>query len=385
MRKLFATFAILGALTLTGSPIAQAASAKPGATCSKLGATQTVVNKKFTCVKSGKKLVWNKGAAIVAKPAPSQTPIEVAPVINLDNLDKNWTTKVAQAAVLNKLASLPEATTSVELISGPNVLESEKALELELVKPAPKLFQEYYAPDIFKIVLFSNMDADWADEQFAKYGLTYQSVKVSESIKNFPGQLCNFAGVNLNREKIYFECSDSKKSRNVLNYQNPVHEFFHLVEAQMARGSVLGTVPVWMFEGSAAFFGEIVGYRNQSNPLKTRIDQNLNTSFDFDPDNEGFSQYRFRSWTKTASAAEVTRLFKILETNRISNGNKYAYYSLGSIATEALVASFGFDGYMKVWTGLKQGLDFQASFKQAFGISPDEFYVKLTPFVNAKF
>jgi hypothetical protein len=35
-----------------------------GATCSKVGTTQVVSGKKFTCIKSGKKTVWDKGVAI---------------------------------------------------------------------------------------------------------------------------------------------------------------------------------------------------------------------------------------------------------------------------------------------------------------------------------
>ena len=35
-----------------------------GAKCTKAGATASVGGKKFTCIKSGKKLVWNKGTTI---------------------------------------------------------------------------------------------------------------------------------------------------------------------------------------------------------------------------------------------------------------------------------------------------------------------------------
>lgn len=44
----------------------------PGSKCSKAGATSTYHGKKYTCVKSGKKLVWNKGV-MVAVPKPSET------------------------------------------------------------------------------------------------------------------------------------------------------------------------------------------------------------------------------------------------------------------------------------------------------------------------
>jgi len=49
------------------------AAVTPGTKCSKAGATSTYNNKKYTCMKSGKKLVWNKGVP-VAKPVPVPTP-----------------------------------------------------------------------------------------------------------------------------------------------------------------------------------------------------------------------------------------------------------------------------------------------------------------------
>ena len=52
------------------------ASATPGTKCSKLGATATTGGKKYTCVKSGKKLVWNKGVAL-PKPTPKPTPTAI--------------------------------------------------------------------------------------------------------------------------------------------------------------------------------------------------------------------------------------------------------------------------------------------------------------------
>jgi hypothetical protein len=49
--------------------------AKPGAICSKAGATQISKGFRFTCVKSGKKLVWNKGVVVTkAQPSPSASP-----------------------------------------------------------------------------------------------------------------------------------------------------------------------------------------------------------------------------------------------------------------------------------------------------------------------
>jgi hypothetical protein len=60
------------ALALFLVPINAIAAVKAGDSCKKVGVTATANGKKFTCVKSGKKLVWNKGVAVV-KPTPTVT------------------------------------------------------------------------------------------------------------------------------------------------------------------------------------------------------------------------------------------------------------------------------------------------------------------------
>lgn len=54
---------LLLAITLLGTTPVHALT-KAGAKCSKAGATATSAGKKYTCIKSGKNLVWNKGVAV---------------------------------------------------------------------------------------------------------------------------------------------------------------------------------------------------------------------------------------------------------------------------------------------------------------------------------
>lgn len=75
MRKLLAGLVTVLCLSLITAQLSVAA-VKPGTKCSKAGATSTFNGKKYTCVKSGKKLVWNKGVALPKpKPAATTTPI----------------------------------------------------------------------------------------------------------------------------------------------------------------------------------------------------------------------------------------------------------------------------------------------------------------------
>lgn len=76
MKRIALVFALAASL-LTGT--VAIAAVKAGATCTKAGVTSIVSGKKFTCIKSGKKLVWDKGVEVKSpSPKPSPTPTESA-------------------------------------------------------------------------------------------------------------------------------------------------------------------------------------------------------------------------------------------------------------------------------------------------------------------
>ena len=74
MKKNLLALTVIFALLI---PLNATAAVKAGASCKKAGQTSTYMGKKYTCIKSGKKLVWNKGVA-VPTPKPSVTPTPTA-------------------------------------------------------------------------------------------------------------------------------------------------------------------------------------------------------------------------------------------------------------------------------------------------------------------
>jgi hypothetical protein len=96
------------ALALVIAPPASAA-AKEGAACKKAGQSSTVSGRKFTCVKKGSKLVWNKG--VVVKKAPSAA-----------------TTPAASAAPATPaMSATPAPSKSAEPVASGNTMERVKA------------------------------------------------------------------------------------------------------------------------------------------------------------------------------------------------------------------------------------------------------------------
>ena len=84
MRKYLALALVIVFLT----PIHSVAAVKAGDKCAKLKATSTSAGKKYTCIKSGSRLIWDKGqvikapatpakpAAATPEPSPSAAPVQ---------------------------------------------------------------------------------------------------------------------------------------------------------------------------------------------------------------------------------------------------------------------------------------------------------------------
>lgn len=95
MRK-WGALAIGGVLLISFATPVNAAAPKAGATCTKKNATATSAGKLYTCILSGKKLVWNKGVAI---PKPNATPTQTTQIKNSLASDSRITSISALSAI----------------------------------------------------------------------------------------------------------------------------------------------------------------------------------------------------------------------------------------------------------------------------------------------
>ena len=87
MKRVLATI-VIGCLVLTLNLSTATAAVKPGTTCKKLGQISISAGIKYTCIKSGKKLAWNKGvgtkgnsptAPASSSPSAAATPTSLCP------------------------------------------------------------------------------------------------------------------------------------------------------------------------------------------------------------------------------------------------------------------------------------------------------------------
>ena len=73
MKRVLLWFAVI-ALIGSSTSVTASAAVKAGGACTKVKATTISNGYKYTCVKSGKKLIWSKGVKVVVKATPNPTP-----------------------------------------------------------------------------------------------------------------------------------------------------------------------------------------------------------------------------------------------------------------------------------------------------------------------
>jgi hypothetical protein len=98
-------------------PASALAAPKAGASCSKAGSTSTYSGKKYTCIKSGKKLVWNKGVLIpkaIPTVSPTATPT-ASPSIDSSAISVPARTSIRDAAFTFLPATESKETPKTEL------------------------------------------------------------------------------------------------------------------------------------------------------------------------------------------------------------------------------------------------------------------------------
>ena len=174
MKKIIIYPIAFAMLALSMMPTASAA-VKAGAACSKAGKTSVASGKTFTCTKSGKKLVWNKGVA-VTKPAAAPAPTASAPPQSVAQKIPVMPTSFADLE--EKYEGIPfaswkftqeklEATKSTDLKItfkfGPNTSERyENQWSIDAINLGSRVMGAQKQPKEFVFLQFSKPDVPWA-------------------------------------------------------------------------------------------------------------------------------------------------------------------------------------------------------------------------------
>jgi hypothetical protein len=158
-KKLIAFFSILS-LFLSTPLIPANAAAKAGAKCVKAGNIEVVKGKTYTCVKSGKKLIWNKGVTKSAKP------ISTAPT-SFSNLYENrdGIAYAAWKSTAESIAAGKSNVASLKIYIGPNTTAPKYKTPEIAIGLVSQAFSNYKTPEDVHVIQYSVDDIKWADDK----------------------------------------------------------------------------------------------------------------------------------------------------------------------------------------------------------------------------
>ena len=313
--------------------------------------------------------------------------------VTFDNLDPINTSLYAYKAVNDFIDARPNLTISPVLYVGPNMGSRSTKIQLTGLNRVAKLWSDFVKPDKLNVILFSDQDLSWADQKQTELTGEWLQPDAIPS-KRFLKYGCNQAGMYLPGLLLFciknYEI-EPNSSEYYAELHKFAHEYTHFMEMNYkdwmshAKGKGIGTRnPCWIEEGFATFYGFAVGSDPQYPDGKFRREFTRNLTFNYDR-NRNNPEGTLAAQIALGNVAETKRLFGMLENTPWPCDETENAYALGSIAAEALVAVKGQEGMNNFYKASARNGNWRASFQEAFGLSVDSFYEKLTPYLASQF
>jgi hypothetical protein len=240
------------------------AAVKAGAVCKPAGLTSTVSGKTFTCIKSGKKLVWDKGVKIVT---PNPLPISSLSDLSVRFKDIKY---LAWSAMQKAIDSSPIQESAIEIKVGPATTKySNKTTEA--VRLVQKVFNGSKMPTKAWMIYYS-----WGDQS----STSWASIEFSRlmGITTIPNPLSPRASYSHEAVVPLALPNDNYTTSG----GTEAHEYLHAVQFEQFIGTNNSpySAPRWMFEGGGQFIQDYMMYgSNYKDWVKSGLNElRMNTS-----------------------------------------------------------------------------------------------------------
>ena len=355
---------LLVALILTLIPVSAVSAPKvaPGSTCKVVKQKITYQKKIYTCVKSGKKLVWNNGVVVASTP----TPTPESNGLTFSNISEN-----VDAIALNVygkfqrlMSTSYQSSIKVNTLIGPNTVPVNKN-SASAYQIGSKIFQSFKQPDEVFAIYYTFADKEWAKNQVA--------MRAGKYIADFQfGYVCPnalrcwdaSASITLDWQAIaHFGASDPGGAIHgaELNGEIQIHEFTHSVsffQLKPNKGNYYNLTPDWFGEGHASVTGKLGASTSFEDYSALRI--------------EALRRNRPQSDIKDYRPENILRFYESFSKYpEVSTIERFYLYTLGWSTVEALVAIGGIDSPMNLYLETVKGLTFKQAFKKVYGIEWD--------------
>ena len=354
------------------------ATPKAGAKCTKPGSTATASGKKFTCVKSGTKLVWNKGVAIKAAPKPSINPVikpvEPTPTPTPTSTPtptptptpeppKSYYQRFAErdsVAVRNfelwrKNSATGSPQSNIQYWFGSlvpkNIVEEAKMRMNSAVLQWERFHKVSRSKIYFDLAMKeeSNERCQVMKSRSVQFTVDWCQRQTENSLKNFFYLAAAYESEGGWRPILDPKLSSQASvSHSYVLFQDKVfytdtflprieHEWIHQIQYDLSGNNYIREYPVWFVEGSAEYLGLLTASMNDPDYFFTHRAEGW-----ISDDNSLTVDY-FKTWLNKTTVPRLT--YNDYSDALPTDGSPYRY---GALVTEWLVGKIGFTGLVSL-------------------------------------
>lgn len=360
-KKLVAFLSILS-LSLSLPLIPAHSATKAGTKCTKVGIKSVAGNKTFTCVKSGKKLVWNKGIAIKPTPAPSPKPTEANPL----PVESNWQTLYRKT--LNSLKQQSIENLQIEAVYSPTVSKNTSDTQLQEFKNALTFYASRFGKDKKIYILFmSEQDKSWWESKVKEY--EGSSVSHDWWGTHCPVDALRNCGMGTNSvsTNIFYHLVGSKWTPNVNSKVSVFHETVHMYQKSHVGDGMYRLLPPWFGEGQANFLGFVT-----SSQFTNVKDWRLGQIKQLDRGFPTYLQFKSSDWLDAINRTDGNIDFCV------KNG---LGYSLGMLISEYLYLKFSSEQIDRLLGDVANGITWDSAISSNFGVTKSQLYKDASEYV----
>jgi hypothetical protein len=376
LRALMSIVLLISMLELS-SQASWASAPKSGATCSKLKITKIFNGKKYTCIKNGKRLVWDKGTTlkpVLSTPTPTPTPTPT----------RFSSTGAAVASEVTKSFSSFSTKSPRLVIHYSPTTDRNNPIVLKNIQDSYRSISYWENLGVnfrenISIIFITEKDQEWWRQ--LKTDLGSSEMEIDRTLfSNFLKQpLMGYAGIGSKVNKLnspfhilFFLASNLTLERNIYWAKTMApHEFAHVVQyVLMDEGGGFGKFDrqaCWFIEGLARFyeratqFSELYEGKFSYDEMKAM----QLTYFDYIIPRET-TYPEVKLWNKETYLTFLTSTQYRNESNTCA---KTGYgYSIGWPLSEKFYIDFGPKAFVDLLVDLKRTADWGISFKNITGV-----------------